>query len=1243
MKGTKRKTLAVVLGVMLFICLAVIAILQTNKQYAFAASLEDVTENGTNNEEEKDYIITYSDTQVNAIFTFTKLNDTECSVRLSNKSDATKAIIPSTAEIDGVKYSVTEIATNGFASASKLERVKLPSSIKKIGNSAFNNCPELNRISIGKVEEIGNSAFAKCPKLEYINIPKTVIKMGTTIFRNNTTQVYMAATEISANWTASWNNYNNGEVFLGQIHKDKKEFEIISNPLARADNAYLGAVVASGQPDYYNIEVDEGNNIFKVPANIEADDNNTYDVIAIDDSAFYEISVNVFVEYNENPIYISSYAFDTFYGDIVYFNREIIFKDYVYGDDTNNIFSDSHVKGVVLPSSLKILAENMFYNCNQLSNIFFETPNSINNDKDLPSVDINGVIELGKGVDNEGKIIDSIAIICDGAFSYATSINILHLYSNIEYVGYGLTEGWENEQSIIIHASNLITKNWDSDWDYNEQFDDYKFPNIEYTSKVYVVTLDAQGGKLANSINEIKVEDGELDNPLLEPKKEHYDFLGWAEREYEKDTSKYYNEEKLKNITSDLTLYAQWKAHEYEVTLYDGDIILYMLTGIKFGSNMPIKIDNNNIPAPKKYGYDCIGFYTRPYEKGDDNKGKKYYDVVVKEEILSSNETYDDITLDSLYAHWIPQEYTIELFDVNGSTTGVLVQAVFDEKLKNEDVKNKKLVLPEKDGYEFIGYYTSMNGLGIKYYGVTPEGELIGVEEIKSLDIKALFPYMKPISQDIKIIDEMNGTEIFVTATFGSEMPTVDKSGNTLIAPKSTGYEFFGFYSKIDGEYYYDQELRPREFKNLEVDELYAAWIAITYSIRYPDDSVIRNLENPNQYKKTFTYKEYYQFKPIYDKTNHEVFVWDVENTKDVDVLKLVNRTLEVSGKWEKIDESHTTIIRYDYNGGEAKFGEYPTSIKYYESKIIGEPYKFRYSFEGWYVNGEKLDKSTLTNRTEEEIVLVAKWGFRSGVSRFIAIPENVSIYTITANGNYMMPTNYPGKLDIIIEPGVTSVHLYKSSRLTYYYNTTITIKANKYGQCDLYLENLYIKAPDGQAAIYMCYVDSNIPSGSGSSSSKYVPYNPYATPILPDLMEPTFPDIKPFGFNNSFASTYDIGFVKEMSGLNLYAYGKVVICGGDSKKSSINAGCGIFCENLHVRHADDLLICGGDAEEIAGDAGYGITAVYTVNLHDYDVNFNSYTNVEVNGGNKIKNILVGNAIIKQKIPTKPICILSAN
>ena len=92
-----------------------------------------------------------------------------------------------------------EIDDNAFYYCRKMEKITgIPSTIKRIGNSAFENCVSMKEVSFDIcetndadcidsseifIEEIGNNAFAYCKKLEFFNvIPSNVKRIGKMAF-----------------------------------------------------------------------------------------------------------------------------------------------------------------------------------------------------------------------------------------------------------------------------------------------------------------------------------------------------------------------------------------------------------------------------------------------------------------------------------------------------------------------------------------------------------------------------------------------------------------------------------------------------------------------------------------------------------------------------------------------------------------------------------------------------------------------------------------------------------------------------------------------------------------------------------------------------------------------------------------------------------------------------------------------------------------------------------------------------
>ena len=87
---------------------------------------------------------------LNEISTFTSINE----VDLSGVTTFAESAIPA----------------NMFINSSSISRVTLPLGLKKIGNSAFSNCSNLNTITNLPTDSIGNYAFSNCKNLKINNL-----------------------------------------------------------------------------------------------------------------------------------------------------------------------------------------------------------------------------------------------------------------------------------------------------------------------------------------------------------------------------------------------------------------------------------------------------------------------------------------------------------------------------------------------------------------------------------------------------------------------------------------------------------------------------------------------------------------------------------------------------------------------------------------------------------------------------------------------------------------------------------------------------------------------------------------------------------------------------------------------------------------------------------------------------------------------------------------------------------------
>ena len=122
--------------------------------------------------------------------------------------DKTTVTIPSTVTYQGVTYSVTGLggvylnANNTVTSITlpdrletigaecfkemQIEEIKIPESVKSIGDKAFRSCKNLKAVNIpSKISEIPNFAFQNCSSLQYIELPEGLITIGQYAFSDS--------------------------------------------------------------------------------------------------------------------------------------------------------------------------------------------------------------------------------------------------------------------------------------------------------------------------------------------------------------------------------------------------------------------------------------------------------------------------------------------------------------------------------------------------------------------------------------------------------------------------------------------------------------------------------------------------------------------------------------------------------------------------------------------------------------------------------------------------------------------------------------------------------------------------------------------------------------------------------------------------------------------------------------------------------------------------------------------------
>ncbi len=97
-----------------------------------------------------------------------------------NKSHVT---IASSYLYEGKRYKPVEIANMAFMDKDSVETVALPSTIERIGQSAFSGCTQLKEISLPSgLKSIGSYCFASCDSLSGFSAPAALTEIGSSAF-----------------------------------------------------------------------------------------------------------------------------------------------------------------------------------------------------------------------------------------------------------------------------------------------------------------------------------------------------------------------------------------------------------------------------------------------------------------------------------------------------------------------------------------------------------------------------------------------------------------------------------------------------------------------------------------------------------------------------------------------------------------------------------------------------------------------------------------------------------------------------------------------------------------------------------------------------------------------------------------------------------------------------------------------------------------------------------------------------
>lgn len=246
---------------------------------------------------------------------------------------------------------------------------------------------------------------------------------------------------------------------------------------------------------------------------------------------------------------------------------------------------------------------------------------------------------------------------------------------------------------------------------------------VYYVAKTFTVTFDANSGAVTDNSKQVakttrKVKYNGTDNndvSSLKPTRSGYSFVGWY-TDKEGGSQVYTKEGKCNNddtywsnnkwcATSDLTVYAHWKANTYTLTFdANGGLVNDNETTAKCTPTYDKPFFNDvEYLNPQKTGYTFAGWYTAKTGGTQiyNNKGKCTNDGT-----YWKNGNWHYTGNATLYAQWKANTYKV-IYNSNGGTGTMSADtATYDS---NYTTKSNEF---SRSGYKFIGWNEKPDGTG---------------------------------------------------------------------------------------------------------------------------------------------------------------------------------------------------------------------------------------------------------------------------------------------------------------------------------------------------------------------------------------------------------------------------------------------------------------------------------------------------------------------------------------------------
>lgn len=586
--------------------------------------------------------------------------------------------------------SVETIGNGAFYDCRDLERITLPSTLQKLSNSTFYDCTALSEVTFpASLKTIEKSAFSGCRNLSEVELPASLTTIQSYVFDRCSalkTVFYDGSLE-------RWSQINTSNDFLGYSSPSLVMDDYTAQFILVEDGPFAEPIPKKTVTitKYTGTEstVILPSKISNWPVTKIGEDalkdNTTITSVTIPDSVT-EIGSNAFagctnltiVNYagdwsnltiqSGNPAVQDAANAPLFDFEFILNNTAVVVTNYKYNGAAADVtipsryqgkpvttighaaFFNSAVTSVTIPDSVTSISDEAFINCPKLTNI---------------------------------SIPNSVTYIGFSAFSSCTSLKSITLPSSLSFISGALFLGCSQLTTIHIPVSvtsignnafadcpSLMTVTYPGS---KTQWDDItKGRNSDVLENHLICAmLEATFTADGESISTQTIDRGGKFTEPAAPSKENHTFAGWyngdEKFDFDADTT---------NAPNVLELVAKWEKSKYTVQ-FVSDHGSFKDQTIEHGK----PIDTDKLTIPEVEGYTFDGWYTT-----NDTHSTKFD--------FSTPITGDT----TVYAKWTANDYEVSFVTEHGD-------APDSQNVKYNGTASDPGKLKE-EGYTFIGWYT---------------------------------------------------------------------------------------------------------------------------------------------------------------------------------------------------------------------------------------------------------------------------------------------------------------------------------------------------------------------------------------------------------------------------------------------------------------------------------------------------------------------------------------------------------